>query len=378
MVMAAILGLTFAQSLQAQRAATAFWQVQHPPFSKTTGLGLNAISAQSDQNVWAVGHSSVRWDGATWKLVPIVQRGGGTLNLTGVAAFSTNNVWAVGSFVNRQGRTRESVEQFDGRSWKVLPDVSLIGQNLDGLVEDEALTSISAVSPNDIWAAGYIGIEPPCDCIVPFIEHFDGKKWRLSGALLTTDSPGHFQFLEGINEISPTDVWAVGFISINGALNGAPQAFHFDGSQWTPAFVPGAEAARFNAVTAVATNEVWAVGESNDKTLIEHFDGQQWKLVKSPNTQDFENRLFGVAAVSGKSVWAVGDHFMGDGHSLVLHFDGLRWQIVASPSEGHDSHGTILFGASALTSGHLWLGGTFLAKHLPPLRPFVLYTDKGR
>jgi len=363
-------------TLKAQSDAATIWQIQHPPFSKTVGLELTAISAQSDQNVWAVGNGSAHWDGKSWTLIPIVRHD--SLNLAGVAALSPTNVWAVGSQVTNEGRSREKVEQFDGQAWHVIPDVSLIGRNLQGVVKSESLTSISALSANDIWAAGFIGIEPPCDCIVPFIEHFDGTKWKLSGVLLTANSPGHFQFLQGISEISPKDVWAVGYISINGALNGSAQTFHFDGTQWTQVAAPNGQAARFNAVTALDSDNVWAVGENNQKTLIEHFDGKQWSLVKSPNTKDFENRLFGITAVSSNSIWAVGDHFQAFGKTLVLHFDGSKWSINPAPSEGKPSHGTILFGASALPSGHVWLAGDFLAKHVPPLRPFVLFSTQGQ
>jgi hypothetical protein len=184
--------------------------------------------------------------------------------------------------------------------------------------------------------------------------------------LLTVNSPGHFQFVQGINAISDSDVWAVGFISINGALNGAAQAFHFDGTQWTQVAAPSGQAARFDAVTSLAGDNVWAAGQNNQKTLIEHFDGKQWRMVKSPNTKDLSNPLYGITAVSAKSIWAVGQHFQGQkGKTLVLHFDGSKWSINPSPSEGRGSDGTILFGASSLSSGHVWLGGTFLPNIFP-------------
>ena len=39
---------------------------------------------------------------------------------------------------------------------------------------------------------------------------------------------------------------------------------------------------------------------------------------------------------------------------------------------------TNLSSASSLSSGHVWLAGTFTSLHLPPFRPFVLFTDQGR
>lgn len=375
--MVVFIGLCFASSLRAQDVGS-IWRVQHPPFDKTIGLELNAISAQSDDNVWAVGNGSAHWDGKNWTLIPIVRPN--SLNLTGVATLSPTNVWAVGSEVTNQGRAREAVERFDGQAWHVIPDVNLVGKNLQGIVESESLTSISALSAKDIWAAGFIGIAPPCDCIVPFVEHFDGTKWKLSQVLLTANSPGHFQFMQGISAISDSDVWAVGFVSLNGALNGAAQTFHFDGTHWALAATPAGSTARFDAVTAVASNDIWAVGQNNQKTLTAHFDGEQWREVNSPNTKDINNMLLGVTAVSAQSIWAVGQHFQGfgDGKTLVLHFDGSRWSINPAPSEGKDALSTLLFGASGLASGHVWLGGTFVAKHLPPLRPFVLFTVQGQ
>jgi hypothetical protein len=367
--------LSFRPFLEAQDSVKSIWKIQHPPFSPTIGLGLNAISARSDQDVWAVGNGSAHWDGTSWTLIPIVRHD--SLNLAGVAALSSTNVWAVGSLVNDQGRSVEAVEQFDGQAWHVIPDVSLIGQNLQGIVASEALTSISAIAENDIWAAGYVGIEPPCDCIVPFIEHFDGTQWKLSGVLLTANSPGHFQFLQGISAISDSDVWAVGYESLNGALKGAAQAFHFDGTQWTLAATPSGPTARFNAVTSLASDNVWAVGENNQQTLIAHFDGRRWQAVKSPNANDLNNVLYGVSAVSPTSVWAVGQHFQSvGGKTLVLHFDGSVWNVNSAPSQT-GSDGTILFAASSLASGHVWLAGTFVSLHLPPLRPFVLFTKNG-
>jgi len=375
-VLSIILGLFFSLSTHAQQLVQTVWQIQHPPFDKTIGLEINAISAQSDLDVWAVGNGSVHWDGHSWTLIPIVRHD--SLNLVGVAALSSTNVWAVGSFINTQGRSVEAVEHFGGQAWKVIPDVNLIGQDLQGIVDSEALTSISALAPNDIWAAGYIGIQPPCDCIVPFVEHFDGTQWKLSAVLLNGNSPGNFQFVQGISAISDSDVWAVGYESLNGALNGAAQIFHFDGTQWSLAASPSGPTARFDGITVVASNDIWAVGQNNQQTLTAHFDGARWAVVKSPNTKDLTSVLYGVSSVSSTSVWAVGRHSPAFGLSktLVLHFNGTAWSINPAPSQaGSDS--TVLFSGSALPSGEVWLGGTFTSLQLPPLRPFVLVTKQG-
>ena len=92
------------------------------------------------------------------------------------------------------------------------------------------------------------------------------------------------------------------------------------------------------AVTAVSTNKVWAVGYSVHgvskgsmvkRTLIERYNGTSWHVVVSPNVGTGDNVLTGVAAISGKDVWAVG---YSAGGALALHYDGLGWHIVAAPA----------------------------------------------
>src|SRR5262249_47139512 len=63
----------------------------------------------------------------------------------------------------------------------------------------------------------------------------------------------------------------------------------------------------FYAVAAVSgnANDVWAVGDGIG-TLIEHWNGTQWSLVKSPNPGMAFNNLYGVAAIAANDVWAVG------------------------------------------------------------------------
>ncbi len=88
----ALLVPSFGPSLEAQDSVKSIWKIQHPPFSSTIGLGLTAVSARSDQDVWAVGNGSAHWDGTSWTLIPIVRHD--SLNLVGVAALSSTNVWA--------------------------------------------------------------------------------------------------------------------------------------------------------------------------------------------------------------------------------------------------------------------------------------------
>src|SRR5690349_24760771 len=63
------------------------------------------------------------------------------------------------------------------------------------------------------------------------------------------------------------------------------------------------------AVAAVSTDDLWAVGFYNNassaQTLIEHWDGSAWSVVRSPNVGS-DNYLEEVDALAANDVWAVG------------------------------------------------------------------------
>src|SRR5215467_13031725 len=92
------------------------------------------------------------------------------------------------------------------------------------------------------------------------------------------------------------------------------------------------------AVAALSTRDVWAVGifdqftQSGYKTLAEHWDGSQWKLVHTPNTSQLNNVLAGLASTGTNDVWAVGYQSPASGpySTLVEHWNAKAWKIVPS------------------------------------------------
>src|SRR6266487_833474 len=123
----------------------------------------------------------------------------------------------------------------------------------------------------------------------------------------------------------------------------------------------GAQANSLSGVAAVADNDVWAVGWawnnrlSAYRTVIEHWNGATWSLVRSPNATNGYNLLNGVAVVAANDVWTVG--FSSDSnfinHSLTLHWNGAAWTIVPTPSVNDD----ILFAVDAIASNDVWATG---------------------
>jgi hypothetical protein len=136
------------------------------------------------------------------------------------------------------------------------------------------------------------------------------------------------------------ECWAIANLDVAG--NSAAQVFHLSGGQWTRASSPAASS--LYGIACPSTTDCWAVGaqvptgSQNALALIEHFDGQSWRAVSSPNAPGFpESGLSGIACSSSQSCWAVGE---GDdpsqnpttGHMLLLHYDGQSWTIATAPS----------------------------------------------
>jgi hypothetical protein len=88
----------------------------------------------------------------------------------------------------------------------------------------------------------------------------------------------------------------------------------------------------------VSTRSCTAVGQFNNKALVEHWDGTRWSLVAVP----FEGPASGgdvlnsVSCTSAGACTAVGYYDNSSGHSrtLVLSWDGTKWSVVTSPDKG--------------------------------------------
>lgn len=80
----------------------------------------------------------------------------------------------------------------------------------------------------------------------------------------------------------------------------------------------------FRSIAAVSSKDVWAVGYYVDsqtqkyRTLIEHWNGTRWSVVKSPNPGAAYNILNGVTAISATDIWAVGYYTRDDGADQTL------------------------------------------------------------
>src|SRR5436309_3436633 len=87
--------------------------------------------------------------------------------------------------------------------------------------------------------------------------------------------PAPFAGLAAISALGPNDIWAVGCYNPDPYSVYQPLTIHWTGAAWTVVPAPANPQAEttLQGVGAVATNDVWAVGESEDGPLIMHWDG---------------------------------------------------------------------------------------------------------
>ena len=215
----------------------------------------------------------------------------------------------------------------------------------------DALQGVDVVSPTDAWAVGSYGVAGFGNH--GLIEHWGGSAW------VVEDNPStatHANWLMGVAEVDPTDVWAVGFY-IDSSADDHPLMQHFDGADWTdvtpPAF-PNGQGGRLLSISAVpGTDEAWAVGfrhesSSAHHTVVLRYDGDTWTLSTSPDPASFENHLSSVVATSATDAWAVGYQTSTSTfvkRTLALRWNGVDWSTVGTPNVGAKAN--VLNGVSA-------------------------------
>jgi hypothetical protein len=133
---------------------------------------------------------------------------------------------------------------------------------------------------------------------------------------------------------------------------------------------PGTRDNALGGVSTLSACDAWAVGGYSNgtaiQTLIEHWNGTAWKLVKSPNPAGAsrQNLLYSVTATSSRNAWAVGDYFPGAQlQTLILHWDGTAWRHVPSPNRGGSAQQNILNSVAAASRTSAWAVGTYGLTH---------------
>jgi len=280
------------------------WSVVSSPNPFTTFSHLGAVAAVASNDIWAIGYGArggefrtlaIHWDGGAWASVQIPTVDNFDAFLNGVSAVSSNDVWAVGFSDTPSGahHFQPLALHWDGTAWTIIPTPVSGGSQLG---------SVHAIAANDVWAVGDTIADQSFSASTTFTMHWDGTAWSI------VPSPnGAFaeNALNTVGGAATNDVWAMGR---TGPDFNSPQvlALHWNGDAWSVVSTPPQTGASgFNAVVALATNNVWTVGSANGQSLIERWNGNVWKMAALPTLQD-PSSLSAIAGGSRRSLWAAG------------------------------------------------------------------------
>ncbi len=299
----------------AQPHAKGPWQPSPVPVTKGD---LTAVAALSDKQAWAVGYRlksdtqveaiALRWNGTSWTQESTLPNGTFPQAL---AVRSAGDIWAVGA----------TVAHWNGTSWTT----SALERDPAGRVLPDA---VATTADGKAWTVGR-AVPQSIKSAVPAIQSWDGSAWHRQK--LPDTGTGE---LTGLTALAPDDIWAAGTSFGTDTTDQSALLLHWDGTSWTRVAAPaGGEDRWIGAVTASASDDVWAVGgrisSDGEHPYAAHWDGKRWTDVPTPDVPD--GRLRAVGRAGDGTLWAVG----GKGAvSVALRYDASRqrWERAADPA----------------------------------------------
>jgi len=213
------------------------------------------------------------------------------------------------------------------------------------------------------------------------VLHWNGTTW----AQTALPQYGRGSFLDAVDAVSATDVWAAGFYD-TASSQCRPLLERWNGTTWTrvpgPASTGPAGAAAAPAgpagtvltgtflqgVSGTSASNAWAVGYDvvasppvYSVSVILHWNGTAWARVPSPEPGGGTNvYLNAVTSLSSSDAWAVGYYTTaaGKAQALAAHWNGTRWALVAAPNPAGGAY-IDLTGISAASASDIWAVGTY-------------------
>ena len=118
-------------------------------------------------------------------------------------------------------------------------------------------------------------------------------------------------------------------------------------------------------VAAASRSSAWAVGTYQpgtvQRTLIERWNGRAWRQVRSPSPGGRAGSfLYAVAVTSKSRAWAVGTYLSGGSdRTLIERWNGTSWSKVASPDPGGPVRRSFLSAVAVSSRSSAWAAGFY-------------------
>jgi hypothetical protein len=215
------------------------------------------------------------------------------------------------------------------------------------------LLGIGPITATDIWSVGYYNAGFNANSLRTLAQHWDGSAWTVVATPNAATGTSDYNLLRGVAAVSTNSVWAVGYAGNASSAGDRSLIEHWAGAGWqiVPSPNPYTSQHLYGAA-AVSATDIWAVGQYFNQSpyrhgaLIAHWNGSAWKAIPNPATYD----LWGVAALAGNNVWAVGG-------PQILHWNGSGWRVVPSPQPPCCGSGYSLRALTAISASDIWAVG---------------------
>lgn len=171
-------------------------------------------------------------------------------------------------------------------------------------------------APDQLYAGGHGGV----------IMYWDGTKW-------TVQATPTQKTVFAIHGLSPNAIWAVGGDPYTDNITNRCLILRYDGTSWKEMPAPdyGGYTYPFNAVHAVATNDVWATHDYG--TSLAHYDGTKWDWVYPPLS--VEGSFKAISSAGPNHLFVTGTH------GQILHRDHGTWKLEQKRESGSMSFNII-------------------------------------
>lgn len=234
------------------------------PDPATSTVELDAVDSLTPTSAWSVGafhHGNEvlgalieHWNGSQWTVVanPAASQPGAALNA--ITAVSASDIWAVGQQQNAAGVIVTLTEHWNGTKWSVVP--------VPAGNSPSRLLAVSADGTDDVWAVGAQTEAGTSDSGVVLVEHWNGTKWSPVTGL---PDLGNAE-LQEVYAASSTDVWATVYTVLPDSDLGVEDFLHWNGKKWTAVTAPGPQEwgldYEYTGIGGTGPDNIWAAGYS--------------------------------------------------------------------------------------------------------------------
>jgi hypothetical protein len=189
-----------------------------------------------------------------------------------------------------------------------------------GTGADDVMLGSACPNASECFATGVTisNISGNNSTFVPIVERWNGSSWSLSSAALPAGEGGG---IFDVSCVTGADCWGVGTVIDETSGNGNPSGTlveHWDGNSWSIVPSPNPSGASvagalLQSVSCSSSTSCMAVGYASDNTgaaltdLIEDWNGSSWSIVPGAQTGQAFDQLSRVDCLSPGNCWAVGN-----------------------------------------------------------------------